>query len=62
MTPLKVDPHIADPQLLRQFVVLVLLAFAADRVTDVAPQRPVKVKAARPTCRRRRDIRPPRAC
>jgi hypothetical protein len=65
VTRLTIDRHIADPKEWWQFVALVVLAFAAERAAakEVAPRSAAPATVAPLSIgRRRRDIRPPRAC
>jgi hypothetical protein len=57
-----IDRNIGDPEALRYLVALVLLAYAnAEKLGDSRPQGATPA-APTGTARRRRDIRPPRAC
>jgi hypothetical protein len=57
-----IDRNIVDPQRYWPFVAFVLLAFATERRVDITSHHARKPTAPQTSGRRRRDIRPPRAC
>jgi hypothetical protein len=57
-----IDRNIADPAMVRYLVALVLLACAKSHPVSAAPDEVGKPAVPTSAPRRRRDIRPPRAC